>query len=147
MFLEACRGSGAHSSWPARAWCLQDLGTEIPLLCSAMLVALKKVPTWCPKLLRSCIPIGPKWSQKGAKRKPKWCQHGGTNLQNQAKIELRGPKLEPKCGQDGIKTTKKSEKNDKASKKRAESYRAAPLEPKKRPTWLQLRSQKWNQDD
>ena len=92
MFLEACRGSGAHSSWPARAWCLQDRGTEIPLLrCSALFAALKMVPTWCPKLLRSCIPIGPKWSQKVAKRKPKWCQHGSWRLPGAVQDLLRRP--------------------------------------------------------
>ena len=73
MFLEACRGSGAHSSWPARAWCLQDLGTEIPLLCSAMFAALKMVPTWYPKIAPKLFPHrvqnGPK---KEAKMVPTW---------------------------------------------------------------------------
>ena len=92
MFLEACRGSGAHSSWPARAWCLQDRGIEISLLrCSALFTALKIVPTWCPKLLQSCIPIGPTWSQKGAKRKPKWCQHGSWRLPGAVQDLLRRP--------------------------------------------------------
>ena len=50
----------------------------------------------------------------------------------------RGLKMEPTWRQDGVKTAKKSKKNANATKKRAEAHKAPPVEPKKRPTWLQV---------
>ena len=53
----------------------------------------------------------------------------------------KGANMEPKWSQEGVNKAKKSKKNANASKKRDGLHSTAPLEPKKSPTWLQLRPQ------
>ena len=52
-----------------------------------------------------------------------------------------GPEA-PKCSKNGAKMgsgqPKKPKKNIEPTKKKAESHRVPPVEPKKRPTWLQV---------
>ena len=72
--------------------------------------------------------MAPSWHQNGTKNQPKSRLGVGTPW-------ARG---RPRAGYPMRPWAKNSEKNKDPTKKRADSHRAPPVEPKKRPTWLQV---------
>ena len=76
----------------------------------------------------------PKWSQDDQPIDPKTSKF-------KPQMSPKGAKMEPEWSQEGVSKAKKSKKNANASKKRDGFHSPAPLEPKKSPTWLQLRPQ------